>query len=68
MRLFSLLPGRIGRGATEQQAVADAIGNGAFSSLRWTPVRAGVNGKGKHERPVASADWSGALNSWLSDE
>jgi len=65
MRFFSLLPGKIGRGATEQQAVADAIGNGAFSSLRWTLVRAGVNAKGKDERPVASADWNGALNSWL---
>ena len=65
MRFFSLLPGRIGRGATEQRAVVDAIGNGAFSSLRWTLVRAGVNAKGKDERPVASADWSGALNSWL---
>lgn len=65
MRFFSLFPGRIGRGATEQQAVPDAIGNGAFSSLRWTIVRAGVNAKGKDERPVASADWSGALNSWL---
>jgi hypothetical protein len=65
MRFFSLLPGRIGRGATEQQAVADAIGKGAFSSLRWTLVRAGVNARGKEESPVASADWSGALNSWL---
>ena len=65
MRFFSLLPGRIGRGATEQQAVADAIGNGAFSSLRWTLVRAGVNAKGKDERPAASADWNDALNSWL---
>jgi len=65
MRFFSLLPGRIGRGATEQRAVADAIGNGAFSSLRWTLVPAGVIAKGKDERPVASADWSGALNSWL---
>ena len=65
MRFFSLLPGRIGCGAAEQQAVADAIGNGAFSPLRWTLVRAGVNAKGKDERPEASADWSGALNSWL---
>jgi hypothetical protein len=65
MRFFSMLPGRIGRGATEQQAVVDAIGNGAFSSLRWTLVRAGVNASGKEEPPVASADWSGARNSWL---
>ena len=65
LRFFSSLPGRIGRGATEQQAVADALSNGAFSSLRWTLVRAGVNARGKDERPVASPDWSGALNSWL---
>ena len=59
MRFFSLVPGRIGRGVTKQRAVADAIGN------RWTLVRAGVNAKGRDERPVASADWTGALNSWL---
>jgi hypothetical protein len=47
MRFFSLMPGRIGRGATEQQSVVDAIGNGAFSPLRWTLVRAGVNAKGR---------------------
>ncbi len=65
MRFFSRIPGTMGRGATEQQAVVDALGNGAFASLRWTLVRAGVNAKGKDERPVASADWDGALNSWL---
>ena len=65
MRFFSWMPGTMGRGATEQQAVVDALGGGAFASLRWTLVRAGVNAKGKDERPVASADWSGALNSWL---
>jgi hypothetical protein len=43
----------------------DALGKGAFSSLRWTLVRAGVNGRGKDERPVASAEWDGAVNSWL---
>ena len=64
LRFFSWMPGTIGRGATEQQAVVDALGNGAFSSLRWTLVRAGVNSRGKDERPVASADWDGALNSW----
>jgi putative NADH-flavin reductase len=63
-RFFSWLPGTVGRGAREQQAVVDALGKGAFSSLRWTLVRAGVNSRGKHERPVASADWKGALNSW----
>ena len=65
MRFFSWMPGTMGRGAAEQQAVVDALGNGAFASLRWTLVRAGVNAKGKDERPVASADWDGALNSWL---
>ncbi|MFN7919890.1 MAG: NAD(P)H-binding protein [Bryobacteraceae bacterium] len=64
MRFFSILPGRVGRGATEQQAVTDALGNGAFSSLRWTLVRAGVNARGKNEHPTASADWAGASNSW----
>jgi putative NADH-flavin reductase len=64
MRLFTWMPGTIGRGAREQQAVIDALGNGAFASLRWTLVRAGVNSRGKDERPVASADWDGALNSW----
>ncbi len=65
MRFFSWMPGTIGRGATEQQAVVDALGNGAFSSLRWTLVRAGVNAKGKDEAPVASAEWQGAQNSWF---
>jgi hypothetical protein len=65
MRFFSWVPGKIGRGASEQQAVVDAIGRGAFSSLRWTLVRAGVNSRGKYERPVASADWDGAVNSWF---
>lgn len=60
MRFFSWMPGRVGRGAREQQAVVNALGNGAFSSLRWTLVRAGVNSRGKDERPVASADWQGA--------
>lgn len=64
MGFFSWIPGTIGRGASEQQAVVDALGSGAFSSLRWTLVRAAVNSQGKHERPVASADWNGALNSW----
>ncbi len=65
MRFFSRMPGTIGRGACEQQAVVEALGHGALASLRWTLVRAGVNAKGKDERPVASADWDGALNSWL---
>jgi hypothetical protein len=65
MRFFSWIPGRVGRGASEQQAVVDALGNGAFSPLRWTLVRAGVNARGKDERPVASANWDGTLNSWL---
>jgi hypothetical protein len=64
MRFFMWLPGTVGRGAREQQAVADALGSGAFPSLRWTLVRGGLNARGKDERPVAAADWSGALNSW----
>lgn len=64
MRFFSCLPGRIGRGAREQQAVVNALGKGAFSPLRWTLVRAGVNSRGKDERPVASSDWEDAHNSW----
>jgi putative NADH-flavin reductase len=64
MRFFAWMPGTIGRGAREQQAVVDALGNGAFSSLRWTLVRAGLNSRGKDERPVASANWGGVMNSW----
>ncbi|MBK8725244.1 MAG: NAD(P)H-binding protein [Holophagaceae bacterium] len=65
LRFFSWFPGKIGRGAAEQQAVADALGHGAFSSLRWTFVRAGTNARGADEDPVASAHWDGAENSWL---
>jgi hypothetical protein len=57
--------GKIGRGISEQQAMADALAEGAFASLRWTLVRAGVNAKGRHERPVASTDWGSGQNSWL---
>jgi hypothetical protein len=64
MRFFAWMPGTTGRGAREQQAVVDALGNGAFSSLRWTLVRGGLNSRGKDERPVASANWKGAQNSW----
>ena len=64
MRFFAWMPGTIGRGAREQQAVIDALGSGAFSSLRWTLVRAALNSRGKHERPVASPNWDGAQNSW----
>jgi hypothetical protein len=64
MRFFSWFPGTIGRGAAEQQAVANALGSGAFSSLRWTLVRAGVNSRGEDERPVASAEWDSTINSW----
>jgi hypothetical protein len=65
LRFFSWMPGAMGRGASEQQAIVDALGSGAFSKLRWTLVRAAVNAKGKDERPVSSADWHGALNSWF---
>ncbi len=64
MRFFGWMPGTIGRGAREQQAVVDALGEGAFSTLRWTLVRAGLNARGSEEPPVASADWDGARNSW----
>lgn len=64
MRFFSWMPGTMGRGAREQQAVVDALGNGAFSALRWTLVRAALNSRGKNERPVASQIWEGAANSW----
>ncbi len=63
MRFFTWMPGTMGRGAREQQAVIDGLGNGALSSLRWTLVRGGLNSGGKNERPVASANWNGALNS-----
>jgi putative NADH-flavin reductase len=65
MRFFSWMPGRIGIGAREQGAVVDALGRGAFSSLRWTLVRGGVNANGSDEPPVACADWPGAANSWM---
>jgi putative NADH-flavin reductase len=64
MRFFGSMPGTIGRGAREQQAVIQALGRGAFSSLRWTVVRAATNARGKDEPPVASAGWDGAPNSW----
>ncbi|MCA3028192.1 MAG: NAD(P)H-binding protein [Rhodocyclaceae bacterium] len=64
LRFFSLMPGNIGRGASEQQAVVDALGSGIFASLRWTLIRAALNSRGSAERPVASADWKGARNSW----
>lgn len=65
MRFFSRVPGKMGRGAREQQAVVDALGKGAFSSLRWTLVRGGLNAKGSDDPPAASADWPGAKNSWM---
>ncbi len=65
MRFFARMPGTMGRGAREQQAVIDALASGAFSSLRWTLVRAALNARGKDERPVAATSWVGAENSWL---
>jgi hypothetical protein len=64
MRFFAWMPGKVGRGAREQQAVVDALGAGAFASLRWTLVRGGLNARGADEPPVASLDWQGAANSW----
>lgn len=65
MRFFSCIPGNVGRGATELRAVVDALGRGAFSSLRWTLIRGALNARGQEERPVASADWGGAVNSLM---
>ena len=65
MRFFSKVPGKMGQGAREQQAVVDALGQGALSSVRWTLVRGGLNAKGSDEPPAASADWPGAQNSWM---
>jgi putative NADH-flavin reductase len=64
MRFFASMPGTIGRGAREQQAVIEALGHGSFSTLRWTVVRAATNARGRDEPPVASAAWDGAPNSW----
>ncbi len=58
------MPGNMGRMERELQAVIDALGSGAFPSLRWTLVRASVNYFGSDERPVASAEFDSALNSW----
>lgn len=65
MGFFSWIPGIIGRGATEQQAVVDALGRGEFSSLQWTLVRGGLNAHGKDEVPVASLTWDSGINSWM---
>jgi putative NADH-flavin reductase len=64
MRFFSLVPGKMGRGAREQQAVIDSLGRGGFPSLRWTLVRAGLSPRGSDEPPVASPSWEGASNSY----
>ncbi|MCY2961703.1 MAG: NAD(P)H-binding protein [Planctomycetota bacterium] len=65
LRFFSWMPGAMGRGAAEQQAVIDALGNGAFASLRWTLVRAALNARGKDEPPVAAPEWDRRVHSWL---
>lgn len=64
LRLFSWLPGIVGRGAAELLAVVDELGKGALSSLRWTLVRAAVNSRGKDLPPAACPERS-AINSWL---
>jgi nucleoside-diphosphate-sugar epimerase len=63
MRFFSLIPGNVGKGARELNAVVDAVGKGELSGVRWTLVRAGVNSHGKDERPVASKEFDKTLNS-----
>ena len=65
MRFFSWMPGTIGRGATELQAVVDALGGGAFSSLRWTLVRGGLNARGKDDASGGVGGLDGAQNSWM---
>lgn len=52
-RLFQRLPGVLGQGAAELQAVPDALGRGALSSLNWTLVRAATNARGKDVPPAA---------------
>jgi nucleoside-diphosphate-sugar epimerase len=64
VRLFRLVPGNVGRGMTEMQAVADALGKGALSAIRWTLVRAGIHPKGRDESPVAAAQYDRKVNSW----
>jgi nucleoside-diphosphate-sugar epimerase len=63
MRLFSFMPGNVGKGARELRAVVDAVGNGELSGLRWTLVRAGVNSRGKDECPAASEEFDKEMNS-----
>lgn len=57
-RLFAWVPGLTGRGARELQALPLALGRGAWSSLRWTLVRAGINARGKDVPAVAALRWS----------
>jgi putative NADH-flavin reductase len=64
MRFFARMPGIVGRGASEQRAVIEALGRGELSSLRWTLVRGGLNSRGADQPPVASATRAGAPNSW----
>ncbi|KAJ3237728.1 hypothetical protein HDU81_009111 [Chytriomyces hyalinus] len=62
MRFFKWIPGSMGKGATEMQAVVDALGAGKLLKVKWTLVRAGVHPSGANEEPVASADWAGSMN------
>ena len=60
MRFFSWMPGKMGRGATEQQAVVDALGGGAFAGMegveQWGWVGGGAGESGEHDgAPVADA-------------
>lgn len=64
-RLFTWVPGKTGRGASDLQAVPVALGEGALASVRWTLVRAATNSKGADVEPVASPDWSSKRNSML---
>ncbi|KAF0695313.1 Aste57867_13872 [Aphanomyces stellatus] len=55
---FTYMPGNMGCGAREFQALTNALGNGALASLRWTLVRAAVHSTGADEEPAASVDWN----------
>jgi uncharacterized protein YbjT (DUF2867 family) len=65
MRFFSHVPGLMGLGAREQQAVVDALGHGALGTVQWTLVRGGLTARGSNEPPVAALDWSEGVNSWF---
>lgn len=56
--IFAWVPGSMGKGVEEMRNVVKGLGDGAMSSIRWTLVRAAVNGVGEKVPPYASADWT----------